>query len=80
MTHQAEIDVRMLHVKELYCEAEQHRAMKLAVSHQPKKPLTIFVPLSPRTLYQRIRKSVLLWLASLFPDLACRYDWVPCSN
>ncbi len=80
MASQAEIDVRMLHVKELFCEAEQHRAMKLAVSRQLKKPPTIFVPVSPRTIYQRMRKSVLLWLASLFPDLACRYDWVPCTN
>jgi hypothetical protein len=80
MTHQTEIDARMLLIKELYCEAEQHRAMKLALSNQPKKPPPIFVPVSPRTLYQRIRKSVLLWLAGLFPDLACRYDWVPCTN
>lgn len=80
MTHQTEIDARMLHIKELYCEAEQFRAMKLATSRQPKKPPTIFVPVSPRTLFQRIRKSVILWLAGLFPDLACRYDWVPCSN
>ena len=58
MAHQTEIDARMLHIKELYCEAEQHRAMKLAVSRQPKKPPTIFIPVSPRTLYQRIRKVI----------------------
>jgi len=80
MTHQTEIDVRMLHVKELYCEAEQHRAMKLAESRQPKKLPTIFIPISPRTLYQRFRKSILLWLAELFPDLACRCNWFPCAN
>jgi hypothetical protein len=80
MTHQTEIDVRMLHIQELYCEAEKHRAMKLAVSRQPKNPPTIFIPVSPRTLYQKIRKSILYWLAGLFPDLACRYNWVPCSN
>jgi hypothetical protein len=80
MTSKSEIDVRMFHVQELYCEAEQHRAMKLATTNKPKKSPTIFIPVSPRTLYQRIRKSVLYWLAGMFPDLACRYDWIPCTN
>jgi hypothetical protein len=80
LANQTEIDARMRHVKDLYCEAEQYRAMKLAVSRQPKKPPIIFIPVSPRTLYQKIRKSILYWMAGLFPDLACRYDWVPCTN
>ena len=80
MANQTEIDARMLHIKELYCEAEQYRAMRLTASHQPKKTPTIFIPVSPRTVYQRIRKSILFWLAGLFPDLACRYNWILCTN
>jgi hypothetical protein len=80
MAYRTEIDARMLHIKELFCEAAQHRLMKLALSHQQKNTPIIFIPVSPRTLYQKIRKSILYWLAGLFPVLACRYNWVPCTN
>lgn len=80
MMKQSDIDARLLVVQQYYREAEQYRDMKIALSVKPSKAPIIIIPVAPRSLYQKARKSVLFWLAGLFPEAACRYNWVPCPN
>jgi len=80
MIRGTDIEARKMDIKQLYRDAEQYHLMKLAMEGKPKKAPTIMVPVTPRTIYQRVRKSVLFWMAGLFPEVACRYNWVPCSN
>jgi hypothetical protein len=80
MIRQIDIDARKMDIQQLYRDAEQYHLMKLAMDAIPKKAPSIMIPVSPRTIYQRIRKSVLYWMAGLFPEAACHYNWVPCTN
>ncbi|MEI8131669.1 MAG: hypothetical protein WCG34_04495 [Leptolinea sp.] len=76
---QIDIEVRMLYNKELLCEAKNFRNNKLAAAFKAQQKSTI-IPFSSQKVEQKIHKSILYWLAGLFPDLACQYHWVPCEN
>jgi len=80
MIRYSEIEARMAYNKELMREAEQYRISIQTVNNKPKRVKTIFIPISPRTFTRRMYKSFVVWLAGLFPDLACHYNWVPCDN
>jgi hypothetical protein len=80
MIRNSDIGARKMDIQQLYRDAEQFHLIKLAMDGKPKKAQTIMIPVSPRTVYQRIRKSVLFWMAGLFPEAACHYNWVPCTN
>lgn len=80
MIRQTDIDALKYDIQQRYREAEQYHLMKEAISGIPQKTQTILIPVSPRNVYQRMRKSILYWLAGLFPNVACHYNWVPCTN
>jgi hypothetical protein len=77
---QIDIESRFAYNKELLREAEHYRLVKQTLMNKPQRVRTIYIPIAPRTFTRKLYKSFVVWLASLFPDLACYYNWVPCEN
>lgn len=77
---QIDIESRLMYNNELLREAEQNRLLNQAKFTRSKRAGTIYIPISPRTFTRRLYKSFVIWLAGIFPELACHYNWVPCDN